>query len=80
MVTSLLFLFFPVDYTPAVAVRAAYVINTMEEETVVNKCCGRCKNGVITHGDGHTTPCPCPADCACKKKGCDGTCPPKPAR
>lgn len=79
MVTSLLLFFAPVDYTAAVAVRAAYVIHTTEE-AVVNKCCGRCKRGVITHGDGHQTPCPCPSDCACKKKGCDGSCPVKPAK
>lgn len=33
------------------------------------KCCEDCRGtGVITHGDGHTTPCPCPPACACKKK------------
>jgi hypothetical protein len=26
---------------------------------------------VITHGDGHKTPCPCPPACKCK------TCPPR---
>jgi hypothetical protein len=81
MVTSLLLLFAPVDYTAAVAVRAAYVINT-QADPVVKKCCGLCRNGVITHGDGHQTPCPCPPDCKCKTKAeCkDGTCPAKPAR
>lgn len=31
-------------------------------------CCKDCKStGFITHGDGHRTACPCPADCRCKK-------------
>lgn len=43
------------------------------------KCCGECKGtGWIVHGDGHRTPCPCPASCPCKKGAgrCpDGLCP-----
>lgn len=31
-------------------------------------CCQECVAGIITHGDGHTTPCPCPANCSCKRK------------
>lgn len=31
------------------------------------ECCKRCENGWITHGDGHKTPCPCPATCECKR-------------
>lgn len=71
--------FAPVDYTPAVAVEAAYVIHTRVPEPVVQKCCGLCVNGVITHGDGHKTKCSCPETCACKAKGdCkDGACKPK---
>lgn len=46
-------------------------------------CCQECVNGVITHGDGHTTSCPCPADCSCKKKSksqCEtGSCPSPPS-
>lgn len=31
------------------------------------KCCQDCAGtGVIRHGDGHTTPCPCPPGCKCK--------------
>lgn len=30
-------------------------------------CCGECKGGWIVHGDGHRTPCPCPAGCKCKR-------------
>lgn len=33
-----------------------------------DQCCAECKGtGVITHGDGHTTPCPCDDGCDCKK-------------
>lgn len=31
-------------------------------------CCQECVGGIITHGDGHKTPCPCPATCSCKSK------------
>jgi hypothetical protein len=32
------------------------------------KCCSDCGGtGVIVHGDGHRTPCPCPASCPCKR-------------
>lgn len=81
MVTSLLMFFAPVDYTAAVAVRAAYVLHTHQEDAP-SECCGRCTGGVITHGDGHKTPCPCPPDCKCKSRSqCkDGTCPAKPAK
>jgi hypothetical protein len=68
MITDLLFLLAPPqDVTGKVAVEAAYVLHTYQDEAV-QECCGRCKNGVITHGDGHTSPCPCPPDCKCKAK------------
>ena len=54
------------DMTGAVAVEAAYAIHTTEEMVPQKKCCGQCTNGKITHGDGHTTDCPCPSDCPCK--------------
>lgn len=56
------------DLSASVAVNAAYVIHTKESPAPVQECCGECVNGVIKHGDGHTTPCPCPADCKCKTK------------
>lgn len=56
------------DSTARVAVEAAYVLQT-SAPPATKECCGACKNGVITHGDGHKTPCPCPADCKCKTKG-----------
>jgi hypothetical protein len=40
-----------------------------------SKCCQDCAGtGVIRHGDGHTTPCPCPPNCKCKagKTNCPG--------
>lgn len=66
------------DYSSAVAVQASYTLHTTKQ-VVVDECCGRCKNGKITHGDGHVTDCPCPPDCKCKaKKECaSGTCAPK---
>lgn len=82
---ELLLAFFPLpDPTPRVAVEAAYALHTYQE-SAPQECCGRCKNGVITHGDGHTTPCPCPADCKCKAKGhppicVSGTCKLKPSK
>lgn len=57
----------PPDMTAPVAVRAAYVIHTSAPEEK-QECCGQCKGGVITHGDGHTTPCPCKPECKCKQK------------
>ena len=85
MVSSFLWLFIPLNMVPSVAVNAAYTIHTQASPSpVVSDCCGRCKNGVITHGDGHTTPCPCPADCKCKAKGApicvSGTCRPKQSK
>lgn len=33
-------------------------------------CCTDCGGkGVIVHGDGHRTPCPCPPSCRCKATG-----------
>lgn len=64
------------DYTASVAVTAAYTLKTAKQ-VEVSKCCGACKNGIVTHGDGHKTPCPCPPDCKCKAKStvCEsGTC------
>lgn len=58
------------DLRPMVACEAAYTLQTMETPAVVDKkCCGLCRNGTITHGDGHKTPCPCPGTCECKTKG-----------
>jgi len=66
------------DYTGPVAAEAAYVIATQKAPVVVKECCGQCKAGVITHGDGHKTKCPCPDTCKCKAKGCEGgQCAPK---
>lgn len=57
------------DMTARVAAEAAVTINQpLPDAPVKNECCGQCKNGVITHGDKHTTPCPCPTSCACKTK------------
>lgn len=69
MTKFFLFLFSlaPVDYVPSVAVEGAYALID-KQEPEVNECCGLCKNGVITHGDGHKTPCPCPPECKCKQK------------
>lgn len=87
MVSSFLWLFLPLNMVPSVAVNAAYTINTQAAPApVASDCCGRCKNGILTHGDGHTTPCPCPTDCKCKTKGAvvhqpiciSGTCKAKP--
>lgn len=68
------------DYSAAVAVQASYTLHT-SSPAPINECCGACKNGKITHGDGHVTPCPCPPECKCKApKGtlCEsGTCAPK---
>lgn len=55
------------DYTAAVGVQAAYVIHT-QQAPAPQECCGLCKNGVIKHGDGHTSPCPCPPTCKCKSR------------
>lgn len=54
----------PPDMVGPVAVHAAYVIHTQQGTQA--ECCGSCKNGMVTHGDGHKTPCPCPPDCMCK--------------
>lgn len=55
------------DYTGQVAAEAAYGIATYKEQPVVQKCCGECNCGIITHGDGHKTKCPCPDTCKCKQ-------------
>lgn len=69
------------DYSSAVAVQASYTLHTAAPVVVVDECCGRCKNGKITHGDGHVTPCPCPPECKCKAPKSamcmSGTCVPK---
>lgn len=57
------------DSTARVAVEAALVVQTTSPSQVQCKCGGQCQNGIITHGDGHKTPCPCPPDCKCKTKG-----------
>lgn len=58
------------DMTPRVAVEAAVTINALPPAPVSEacKCGGTCVNGVITHGDGHRTQCPCPATCKCRSK------------
>lgn len=66
MLAELLLIFAPADYTPRVAVEAAYVLNTSKFPDPKPECCGLCKCGIITHGDGHKTMCACPSDCKCK--------------
>ena len=58
-------MFTPPSYAEMVAVEEAYVIVTYKPK---QKCCGLCKNGKITHGDGHVTDCECPKDCVCRTK------------
>lgn len=50
------------DLTPRVAVEASYTLHTGSTPAPAPKC--ECVGGVITHGDGHTTPCPC-KPCRC---------------
>lgn len=58
------------DMSGPVAVEAAYVLQTSAPVPDKScKCGGTCVNGMIVHGDGHKTPCPCPPDCKCKTKG-----------
>jgi hypothetical protein len=64
------------DLVPVIGVEAAYVLHTTSAPAAP-ECCCQCVNGVITHGDGHKTPCPCPPDCKCKRKGADCHCSPK---
>ena len=67
MIPLIFSLFFPVPFYPErVAVEAAYVCTTYTAPK--SKCCGQCKLGKITHGDGHVTDCPCPKDCLCRTK------------
>ena len=67
MITLIFSLMFPAPiYQERVAVEAAYVCTTYAAPKA--KCCGACKGGKITHGDGHVTDCPCPADCLCRTK------------
>lgn len=69
MVSRILLLLFPfqqADMTPWVSANAAYTINTSAPAKETTKCCGLCDRGMITHGDGHQTPCPCPPGCECK--------------
>ena len=67
MIPLIFSLFFPAPcYPERVAVEAAYVCTTYTEPK--SKCCGQCKLGKITHGDGHVTDCPCPKDCLCRTK------------
>jgi hypothetical protein len=56
------------DLTERVATEAAVTVNTRAPDVVTDKCCGLCVNGIVTHGDGHKTPCRCPPDCKCKAK------------
>lgn len=64
MVSSL---FLALNLVPLVSAEAAYTLNT-SRPAEVRQCCGLCKDGVVTHGDGHVTPCSCPDDCKCKAK------------
>jgi hypothetical protein len=44
-------------------------------------CCTDCGGkGYIVHGDGHRTPCPCPASCKCKASPGASLTPAAPAR
>jgi hypothetical protein len=82
----------PASLTPEVAVEAAYALVAGSPEVAPEQCCGLCKNGIVTHGDGHTTECRCPSDCKCKTKGAvvhppsvirscpGGTCKTKPSK
>jgi hypothetical protein len=66
MIKALLLLWAVNDIPATVAVEMAYAL--LQPAPVVAKCCGQCKNGIITHGDGHKTQCPCPPTCVCKTK------------
>ena len=67
MISIIFSLLFPVPTFPErIAVEAAYVCTTYTAPK--SKCCGACKNGKITHGDGHVTDCPCSSDCLCRTK------------
>ena len=57
----------PVCLTGEVSVIAAYVINTQSLTPSPQECCGQCVGGLVAHGDGHKTECPCPKDCKCKR-------------
>lgn len=48
--------------------RATMAVDAAPEPTPPDgQCCAECRGtGVIVHGDGHRTPCPCPATCPCK--------------
>lgn len=54
------------------AVSAAYATTAVEKAPQPQPepkpgCCTDCGGkGFIVHGDGHRTPCPCPASCRCK--------------
>lgn len=66
MIKALLLLWAIDDTTAQVAVEVAYAL--LQPKPVVAKCCGQCKSGIITHGDGHKTQCPCPPTCECRTK------------
>jgi len=57
------------DMTIPVAVSVATVMHTYKQAApeVVDECCCQCVGGIITHGDGHKTACPCPPTCKCKR-------------
>lgn len=55
------------DLMARVAVEAAVTIQSAPQ-IEVSKCCKQCVNGIITHGDGHRTSCPCPPECECKRR------------
>lgn len=64
------------DLTARVAVEAAVTLQDRPVQVEADKCCKQCKAGIITHGDGHKTLCPCPPECECKRRAeCkDGKC------
>jgi hypothetical protein len=67
MIPLIFSLLFPIPTLPErVAVEAAYVVTTYVAPK--SKCCGLCRNGKITHGDGHVTDCACQPGCPCKTK------------
>lgn len=67
MIPLIFSLLFPVPAChERIAIEAAYVVTTYSAPHA--KCCGACKGGKITHGDGHVTDCPCSPDCQCRTK------------
>mgnify|MGYP007062861094 CR=1 FL=1 len=55
------------DLGGRVAAEMAYAL-LLPPSVVETECCGLCVRGVITHGDGHKTACPCSKECKCKSQ------------